>query len=244
MSDRLENYRFEELPYYHPHADRHTAESILLLNGKSGTYLMRPGSKANEVVISVKAQDSVKHWRVVVNKGVCEFGAEKFTTRQKFLDHIENHPVLSNKSGDTVVLLSPYPNDIQEYSEYETAIVHGEAGKTSLSVADFTASLAVNSKSGYLTKRGYIVKSWKRRWFVLDHNLLKYFRDRNDCSQALRTLDLNDCEECDYETGVDKEYCFRLRFPWRIFYFHSQSKTEADEWVKLIQWKLANIRPM
>jgi hypothetical protein len=55
------------------------------------------------------------------------------------------------------VLLSPYPNDIQEYSEYETAIVHGEAGKTSLSVADFTASLAVgtlatrvfNSSSGY-----------------------------------------------------------------------------------------------
>lgn len=32
-------------------------------------------------------------------------------------------------------------------------------------------------KSGYLTKEGGLRKTWKKRWFVLRHDTLSYYRN-------------------------------------------------------------------
>ena len=35
-------------------------------------------------------------------------------------------------------------------------------------------------KVGELEKKGHIVKNWRKRWFVLDNDTLKYFKARQD----------------------------------------------------------------
>jgi hypothetical protein len=34
----------------------------------------------------------------------------------------------------------------------------------------------VTEKGGWLTKRGHVVKNWKRRWFVLNDDMLRYYK--------------------------------------------------------------------
>lgn len=40
--------------WYHPNADRHISESLLMQNGEEGSYLVRPSSKSNMFTLSVR----------------------------------------------------------------------------------------------------------------------------------------------------------------------------------------------
>lgn len=40
--------------WYHPNADRHVAESLLMQNGQDGCYLLRPSSRPGELALSVR----------------------------------------------------------------------------------------------------------------------------------------------------------------------------------------------
>ena len=55
-----------------------------------------------------------------------------------------------------------------------------------------------------------VLQTWKNRWFVLQKNELKYFKDPS--SRAPQgVIDLNECLECelDEETYPDKQNMFR-----------------------------------
>jgi len=40
----------------------------------------------------------------------------------------------------------------------------------------------LENKKGYLTKKGAIVKSWRKRWFVVENGQLSYYKAKGDTS--------------------------------------------------------------
>lgn len=99
----------------------------------------------------------------------------------------------------------------------------------------------LGTKEGYLIKQGAIVKNWKQRWFTLNRYELKYFRDK-ECEEPIRTLDLRECSAVQFDYSQDKVNCFCLVFPERTFYLCAKTGVEADEWIKILRWKLSQMR--
>ena len=52
------------------------------------------------------------------------------------------------------------------------------------------------------------LKNWKRRWFVLYRNELKYFSTRGD-TQPLRIIKLEDATSAERDESAGKPFCFR-----------------------------------
>jgi len=162
-----------------------------------------------------------------------------FATIHDFIRHCENQPLIAGESGVITLLKCAYPRNVEEPRMYETVRIHTEIGRPQSPSTQGSFSLA--SKEGYLTKQGYHVKNWKTRWFVLLKNELKYFRERSD-KEPIKVLDLGDCEGCTVNTELNKENCFKLVFRSRTFYLCSATDRDAKEWMRLIRWKLENLK--
>lgn len=117
--------------------------------------------------------------------------------------------------------------------------MHAELGEGSRQAGMRAESYAVASKEGYLTKQGGKVKNWKTRWFVLQKYELKYFRDNRD-RDPVRTLDLGECQYCEWDSTQGKTNCIKLVFPWRSFFMYANSKKDAEDWFAKINYKLDN----
>ncbi|XP_038865584.1 dual adapter for phosphotyrosine and 3-phosphotyrosine and 3-phosphoinositide isoform X1 [Salvelinus namaycush] len=169
----------ESLGWYHFDLSRHAAEALLLSNGKDGSYLLRnshegPGSFA----LSVRAKDSVKHFHVTRKSSGYAFGFNEFASLQDFVSHFANQPLLGSETGTLIVLKCPYPWRVEEPSIYESVRVH-TAMQTGRTESDLVANApSFGTKEGYLVKLGAVVKNWKQRWFTLNRNELKYFKDK------------------------------------------------------------------
>ncbi|XP_041363514.1 dual adapter for phosphotyrosine and 3-phosphotyrosine and 3-phosphoinositide-like isoform X1 [Gigantopelta aegis] len=229
----------ENLEFFHPNLTRHTAESMLLQNGTDGTYLLRPSSKTGkhwEYALSVKCDKSVKHFNVSWTGTEFQFGHGTFKSLQDLLTHFSNQPLIGGESGQLVLLCRPYPRDIAEPDLYEEVTVHAE-----LSTADAnntTSGFSINSKEGFLTKEGRYFKTWRTRWFLLQKNELKYYKEKTDKS-PIRVLDLNTCRECSQDNSKKpKPFVFRLVFDWRTFYMSASSEQDMKEWINVITWRL------
>ncbi|XP_030885910.1 dual adapter for phosphotyrosine and 3-phosphotyrosine and 3-phosphoinositide, partial [Leptonychotes weddellii] len=99
----------------------------------------------------------------------------------------------------------------------------------------------LGTKEGYLTKQGGLVKTWKTRWFTLHRNELKYFKDQMS-PEPIRILDLTECSAVQFDYSQERVNCFCLVFPFRTFYLCAKTGVEADEWIKILRWKLSQIR--
>ncbi|XP_032404043.1 dual adapter for phosphotyrosine and 3-phosphotyrosine and 3-phosphoinositide isoform X1 [Xiphophorus hellerii] len=232
----------ETLGWYHYDLSRHAAEALLLSNGGDGSYLLRNSNGAPGCfALSVRAKDSVKHFHVTRRDNVYIFGFNEFPSFQDFVSHFANQPLLGSDAGTLIVLKSPYPWRVEEPSIYESVRVHTaiQTGRTKDDLVPKAPSLG--TKEGYLVKQGAIVKNWKQRWFTLHRNELKYFKDKT-CEEPIRTLDLTSCSAVQFDYSQDKVNCFCLVFPDRTFYLCAKTGVEADEWIKILHWKLSQIR--
>lgn len=242
MEDEPEEVRqLKELEYFHPDLDRHKAEAILLQNGTDGTFLIRPSSrKKNEFAVSARSANAVKHFNLVWEDDAFHFGHGTYETCDDLAYHFSNKPLLGGESGHTTLLVDPYPRTVTEPNLYEYVRVHAE---DTIGESARRKDFSINSKEGYLTKVGSVFKvfqTWKVRWFVLQKNELKYFKN-SQVREPLRVLDLNECRECQMEEEgkfKDKEHVFRVVFDWRTFYCFAPSQKESQDWVKLINWRL------
>ncbi|XP_056915005.1 dual adapter for phosphotyrosine and 3-phosphotyrosine and 3-phosphoinositide isoform X2 [Takifugu flavidus] len=201
----------ETLGWFHGDLSRHAAEALLLSNGTDGSYLLRNS-----------------------NAGLGCFALSDF------VNHFANQPLLGSDAGTLIILKSPYPWRVEEPSIYESVRVHTavQTGRTENDLVPTAPSLA--TKEGYLVKQGAIMKNWKQRWFTLYRYELKYFKDKM-CEKPIRTLDLRACSAVQFDYSHDRINCFCLVFPERIFYLCAKSGMEADEWIKILRWKMSQI---
>jgi hypothetical protein len=114
----------------------------------------------------------------------------------------------------------------------------GATGQDSVDIADHDAVVGAGTrKEGWLVKQGHLVKNWKRRYFVLDWPVLKYYKDPGDpgprghllCDQV--TLS----EKLAFEK-TKKEHAFGIFHPDRKSYFlQAADEAEMMSWVKCIR---------
>eukprot|EP00003_Mantamonas_plastica_P018863 TRINITY_DN3077_c0_g1_i11.p1 TRINITY_DN3077_c0_g1~~TRINITY_DN3077_c0_g1_i11.p1 ORF type:complete len:330 (-),score=128.38 TRINITY_DN3077_c0_g1_i11:348-1337(-) len=101
------------------------------------------------------------------------------------------------------------------------------------------------SKIGMLTKQGAIVKSWKKRWFVLDGNQLIYYKDESDFQLArvpkgfvwLHGATIEDASE---EFG--KTHCMKLMTAEsdKPFVFRASNDVEMKSWMEALGDEIAS----
>ncbi|XP_072857976.1 dual adapter for phosphotyrosine and 3-phosphotyrosine and 3-phosphoinositide [Pogona vitticeps] len=232
----------QAVPWYHDGLTRHAAEALLLSNGKDGSYLLRKSNVKNSLFsLSVRAKDSVKHFHIEYTGSSYKFGFNEFASLKDLIMHFANQPLIGSETGTLIVLKCPYPRKVEEPSIYESVRVHTamQTGRTELDLVPSAPSLG--TKEGYLTKQGRIVKNWKTRWFTLHRNELKYYKDQTS-TEPIRALDLTECSAVQFDYSQDKVNCFCLVFPLRTYYLYAKTGVEADEWIKILQWKLSQIR--
>ncbi|CAI5784614.1 Hypothetical predicted protein [Podarcis lilfordi] len=232
----------QNLGWYHDSLTRHAAEALLLSNGSDGSYLLRKSDgKADLYSLSVRARDSVKHFHVEYTGSSYKFGFNEFLSLRDLIMHFANQPLIGSETGTLIILKNPYPKMVEEPSIYESVRVHTamQTGKTETDLVPNAPSLG--TKEGYLTKQGRIVKNWKTRWFTLHRNELKYYKDQTS-TEPIRALDLTECSAVQFDYSQDKVNCFCLVFPLRTYYLYAKTGVEADEWIKILQWKLSQIR--
>ncbi|KAK3586030.1 hypothetical protein CHS0354_033155 [Potamilus streckersoni] len=241
--------KIEDLSFFHPNCDRHTAECLLLQNGVDGTFLIRNSSKQGEYAVSVSQNSFFTRRQSTmgpVGEKLCDnmdcsmylFGHGEYKTAADLEYHFKNNPLLGGDSGQTVMLENPYPRKINEPNLYDGISIHAERRLSTGENNERRIDFSINSKDGFLTKVGAIFKTWKTRWFVLQKNELKYFKSKGD-REPIRVLDLNECIGCEMENSFkDRANVFRIQFPWRTFYMFATTTQESEEWVRLIQWKL------
>ena len=86
---------------------------------------------------------------------------------------------------------------------------------------------------GWLSKKGNLRKSWKRRWFVLKNNVLSYY-ENDKTGSALAYIPLRDCsgvsQLAESETGGSKN-SFKLEHNSRTYYLSADNVQEYERWV-------------
>jgi hypothetical protein len=92
-------------------------------------------------------------------------------------------------------------------------------------------------KQGELKKEGHFVKNWKVRWFVLQRDMLFYFKSRLD-SKPVGFIPLKDSvvKRCDKYKGK-RDFVFELNATTigKSFYIQALNQSDMEEWMKEIQ---------
>ncbi|XP_061611384.1 pleckstrin homology domain-containing family A member 1-like isoform X4 [Phyllopteryx taeniolatus] len=91
-------------------------------------------------------------------------------------------------------------------------------------------------KAGYCVKQGAVMKTWKRRYFVLHPNGLGYFKSDSDRG-ALRVIPLKDIlkvQECKQSELMMRDNLFEMITSSRTFYLQSDSPEDMRSWIKAI----------
>ena len=105
-------------------------------------------------------------------------------------------------------------------------------------------SSAVNLilKEGFLCKKGGVIKSWSRRYFILNRQSLCYFRREQSTSERLEPMGrifLSDVVNIQAE-GVEKKksFVFALHTKKRAVLLQASNTEDRDRWVEAVQQAL------
>lgn len=87
---------------------------------------------------------------------------------------------------------------------------------------------------GFLYKRGFANKAWKRRWFCLRADELFYYADRLD-STPKGSIDLRSVRQVMALPPTPKEqHCFIIECADRTFTLRADTQQEMSEWMRCV----------
>ena len=78
------------------------------------------------------------------------------------------------------------------------------------------ASSEMGDHHGFLVKEGAVVKSWKKRYFVLKNEELTY--SKKDNADNLGAIDMEDVKSVHTVEYKKKKFCFAVNTPKRTYY--------------------------
>lgn len=227
---------FKRVRWYYPELSGRDAEAILRLHQIEGSFLLRsrmvmsskkgaPVSQ-NEYSLNVWFEKRPSQYKVEYRceDGSIKFGLKKYGSVREFDSKMRRGYLINNGSHD-IILKTPIPN-ISEPSITKEKVFDIEIAKLSRCPdiiysghdANYTNISAIHLRkvnnemhSGYLTKQGHLVKSWKKRWFTLRQNNLSYYKNNNQDQSAINTINLDTIDEIiENDHYYKKEYCFTI----------------------------------
>ncbi|XP_054160469.1 pleckstrin homology domain-containing family H member 2-like [Oppia nitens] len=90
-------------------------------------------------------------------------------------------------------------------------------------------------KSGYLTKLGGRLKTWRRRWFVLKDNVLSYYRSQSDANKGKPRGQIHLEKSCRITTTRDSgTFQIHTGNKKKIYYLTSDSMITLEEWIRIL----------
>ncbi|XP_072322065.1 pleckstrin homology domain-containing family A member 1-like [Eucyclogobius newberryi] len=91
-------------------------------------------------------------------------------------------------------------------------------------------------KVGYCVKQGAVMKTWKRRYFLLDENALSYFKSdlEREPLRVIHLRDIHTVQECKQSEPMMRHNLFELVTGFRTFYVQADSPEEMHSWIKAI----------
>lgn len=116
MDDPWAMSEIRKLSWFHGEVSRHIAETLLMMHGVEGSYLLRLSESSLDSVtltLSVRCSRSVKHFLIEKRGKVYVFGLQKFDTPATFVKHFEKQPLLGGESGVLTVLKHAYPRNVE-----------------------------------------------------------------------------------------------------------------------------------
>lgn len=94
---------------------------------------------------------------------------------------------------------------------------------------------------GWLIKQGHIVKSWKKRWFVLDNEFLRYYKKEDDV-KVLGELKMSQYSVGPAEMEGEGAFLFKVYQPGHTLYLQASNLDEYNTWIQyLIRAKTPNM---
>jgi len=89
--------------------------------------------------------------------------------------------------------------------------------------------------TGYMMKRGEVVKTWRRRYFTLHKSwILRYYEEKGSCTPR-GNVDIKDVNKIvSYESDPDHPYSFSMNTPRRHWFFKCESREHLNIWIKHI----------
>jgi hypothetical protein len=98
---------------------------------------------------------------------------------------------------------------------------------------------------GYLFKQGEkgLVKSWRRRWFLMDDEKMFYFKDKGEPVVGFINLNQAGTVTVNDRTHARDGYGFQIETNQRVWYLSAPSVPERESWMKAIQAKLLAAKP-
>ncbi|KAK4792238.1 hypothetical protein SAY86_022673 [Trapa natans] len=92
-------------------------------------------------------------------------------------------------------------------------------------------------RTGWLTKQGEYIKTWRRRWFVLKQGKLFWFKD-SFVTRTSRPRGVVPVAACLTVKGADdilnKQHAFELSTRDDTMYFIADSEKEKEDWINSI----------
>ncbi|PKA63111.1 Pleckstrin likey domain-containing protein 1 [Apostasia shenzhenica] len=92
-------------------------------------------------------------------------------------------------------------------------------------------------RTGWLTKQGEYIKTWRRRWFVLKLGKLLWFKDPvvTRASIPRGVIPVASCLTVKgAEDVLNRQFAFELSTPRETMYFIADSEKEKEEWINSI----------
>jgi len=146
-------------------------------------------------------------------------------------------PHTSADARDIIHSYQMYQNLVVKIKDAYLRTFLEEAYKICDDLQNHWDTIGVSNKSGFATKRGGSVKTWKIRWFTLKGHELKYYEEPA-ADKPLATLDLKNCKKVYSDSTQEKEHCIAMEFKERTYFVYFTSINEKNEWMNAIQWKV------
>ena len=92
------------------------------------------------------------------------------------------------------------------------------------------------TKEGWLTKQGGMIKSWKKRWFMIDGSLVRYFKKER--SEEKGSFNLAAAVEISAASPKEckKQPSLKVVIPHkRTYYIQAQSESDRQQWIEVFQ---------
>ncbi|XP_077992442.1 pleckstrin homology domain-containing family A member 1-like [Glandiceps talaboti] len=169
--------------------------------------------------------------------------------------------IVAPKEEKQTDLRNTFPGEKDKKISYKTEIVGGVVVKTPVRIGDSDSDSSDDAtqchslpprlspslqsrrskaglpiKEGFCVKQGAVMKSWKRRYFILDDHGISYFKNQQD-KDPIRSIpirDIFDCKESSQANTMLRDNLFEVITMNRTFYVQADSPSEMQSWISSI----------